>query len=282
MSSIKVLSVNISKEKGTIKHPVEIIRFTETGIENDAHSGNWHRQVSLLSIDSIKTFEIEAKRKVEFGEFAENITVEGMKVYKTNILDRFENDSTILEVTQLGKKCHGTGCAIYTEVGNCIMPKEGIFCRVIKGNELTSGETLEYFPKVFKICINNKYSEEYSDIIVKEMENYFNSINRKYSISINPSKKDVFDIVFEVSFKEINEGNKSEFTPMAYNKDIINTIEILRTRYKVKDLPASLNKSLIKIDNQTLMFSIPSSSETIFINDITKVLISLIYISKGL
>ncbi|MFA5196719.1 MAG: MOSC domain-containing protein, partial [Bacteroidales bacterium] len=126
---IKVESVNISEEKGTIKHPAKKVIITSTGIENDAHSGDWHRQISMLSSESITKFENQAGRKINFGEFAENLTVSGINLVDTAPLDRFEINDVILEVTQIGKKCHGDSCAIYREVGNCVMPKEGIFCR---------------------------------------------------------------------------------------------------------------------------------------------------------
>jgi len=138
MKKINVLSVNISKEKGTIKHPVPSITLTENGVEGDAHSGPWNRQVSLLGIESVRKFEKEANRKINFGEFAENITTEGLELWKTHPLDRFVGEEVELEVTQIGKECHGSSCAIFKEVGNCVMPKEGIFARVIKPGVLGS------------------------------------------------------------------------------------------------------------------------------------------------
>ena len=127
---INVLSVNTSENKGTVKKAVPSITLTRNGIEGDAHSGPWHRQVSLLGIESVRKFEKLAKRKIEFGEFAENITTEGLELFHCKPLDRFVGEDFYLEVTQIGKKCHGDSCAIYREVGNCVMPKEGIFARV--------------------------------------------------------------------------------------------------------------------------------------------------------
>ena len=111
---------------------------------NDAHSGDWHRQVSLLGKESFDKFSQQAGRKISFGEFAENITTEGITLYQTKIGDRFVCGDVVLEVTQIGKKCHGTGCAIFNEVGNCVMPKEGIFCKVISGGTLKDGDLFEY------------------------------------------------------------------------------------------------------------------------------------------
>jgi len=140
MEKITVLSVNVSEKKGTVKQPVPSVTLSSRGIEGDAHSGPWNRQVSMLGIESIRRFEQEAKRPIRFGEFAENITTQGMELWKCRPLDRFETESFALEVTQIGKKCHGDSCTIFREVGNCVMPKEGIFARFI--DKRTGGQVL--------------------------------------------------------------------------------------------------------------------------------------------
>ena len=132
METGTVISVNISEKKGTIKHPVGSIELNEMGVLGDAHAGPWGRQVSLLAKESIEMFAKDAGRQIQNGEFAENITTDGLVLHHTKPLDRFRIGGTELEVTQIGKKCHGDNCAIFREVGNCVMPKEGIFCRVIK------------------------------------------------------------------------------------------------------------------------------------------------------
>jgi MOSC domain-containing protein YiiM len=142
-----IVSVNISEKKGTIKVPVESIELTSTGVTNDAHAGKWHRQVSLLAKESNEKFALDAKRDVAYGEFAENITTEGLVLYKTIPGDRLIIGETELEITQIGKKCHGDNCAIFREVGSCVMPKEGIFARVIKGGIIRAGDKMEYIPQ---------------------------------------------------------------------------------------------------------------------------------------
>lgn len=144
MSKIKVLSVNISEEKGVIKKPVDQINITKKGIERDAHAGDWHRQISLLSKESIDSFEKVLGRKLEFGEFAENITTEGITLYTMKPGDKLNIGEVELEVTQIGKKCHGDGCAIFSQVGKCVMPKEGIFAKVIKTGSVKVGDEIKY------------------------------------------------------------------------------------------------------------------------------------------
>jgi MOSC domain-containing protein YiiM len=144
---IEILSVNISEVKGVIKKPVDSIILNDKGVEKDAHAGDWHRQVSLLGVESFEKFSKEAGRELQFGEFAENITTKGIILYNTKPGDLLKIGDIELEITQIGKKCHGKGCAIYVEVGNCVMPKEGIFAKVLKGGEVKAGDIVEYFPK---------------------------------------------------------------------------------------------------------------------------------------
>ena len=103
MKQTDIRSLNISEEKGTVKTPVESVAINETGVKGDAHAGYWHRQVSLLGLESLKKAEEQNKRKFNFGDFGENITTEGLELHKTNILDRFECGNVVLQVTQIGK-----------------------------------------------------------------------------------------------------------------------------------------------------------------------------------
>jgi len=140
MSSFKVISINTSVGKGEKKRPVEKARVIEDlGIEGDAHAGFAHRQVSLLAIESIEKIRsrgLDAKP----GDFAENITTEGIELASLPLGTRLSiGDGVELEVTQIGKECHDR-CAIFKQVGDCVMPREGIFTKVIRGGEIRSGE----------------------------------------------------------------------------------------------------------------------------------------------
>ena len=139
----KVVSINISDKKGVRKKPVEeaVIR-TDYGIEGDAHSSSsWHRQVSLLALESIKKMQ-DMGLDVHPGDFAENITTEGMDLLSLPIGTRIQiGDAIIGEVSQIGKECH-TRCAIFYQAGDCVMPKEGIFIRVISGGKIRKGDAV--------------------------------------------------------------------------------------------------------------------------------------------
>ncbi len=139
----KVLSINTSDKKGVIKKPIEEGIFIEDhGLENDAHSGNWHRQVSLLGIESFVKMENEGVEGLVPGIFAENITTEGLVLYELPIGTKLVIGETIQEVTQIGKECH-TGCEIAQKVGKCVMPKEGIFTKILKGGVVKEGDLIE-------------------------------------------------------------------------------------------------------------------------------------------
>lgn len=139
----KVLDINISEKKGVVKKPIEEGVFIEDfGLEGDAHAGKWHRQVSLLGIESFNKMKELGIDGLDHGSFAENITTEGIILYELPIGTRMKIGETIQEVTQIGKQCH-TGCAIAQQVGKCVMPKEGIFTKVIKGGVVRPGDIIE-------------------------------------------------------------------------------------------------------------------------------------------
>ena len=144
-----IAAVNISLEKGTIKEPVEELVIDERGCVGDAHAGVWHRQVSLLATEKINSFGEELKRKIEPGEFAENISTNGLDLGGVAVLDTLSVGDVCLEVTQIGKSCHGDGCSIFREIGKCVMPKEGIFAWVKQGGTMRPGDTIIHQPRPF-------------------------------------------------------------------------------------------------------------------------------------
>ena len=138
----KVIAVCISERKGTQKTEVPEIRLVpDWGIENDAHAGKWHRQVSLLAIEKIEAFR-EKGADVDFGAFGENIIVEGFDLRSLPVGTRFRIGDALLELTQIGKECH-SHCAIYHQVGDCIMPREGVFTVVLEGGVVKAGDEIE-------------------------------------------------------------------------------------------------------------------------------------------
>lgn len=138
----RVIAVCISERKGTQKTEVPSVRLVpEWGIEGDAHAGKWHRQVSLLALEKIEDFRAKGA-EVDYGAFGENIIVEGFDLRELPVGTQFRIGDALLELTQIGKECH-THCAIYHQVGDCIMPREGVFTVVLEGGEVKAGDTVE-------------------------------------------------------------------------------------------------------------------------------------------
>lgn len=139
----RIAAVCSSPKKGMRKKNIgEGVLVEEHGLEGDAHTGNWHRQVSLLALESIKKMQ-DMGLKVGPGDFAENITTEGMDLVSLPVGTRLKVSSgALLEVTQIGKECH-SHCAIYHQAGDCVMPREGIFVRVLKGGPVQVGHEIE-------------------------------------------------------------------------------------------------------------------------------------------
>ena len=141
-----VLAVCISENKGERKKPVESVDLRENhGIVGDAHAGDWHRQVSLLaqeSIDKMRAMGLD----VSAGDFAENITTSGVDLPALPLGTRLQIGETLLEVAQIGKECH-TRCAIFYQAGDCVMPKEGIFVKVLSGGTIQPGDDIKIVAK---------------------------------------------------------------------------------------------------------------------------------------
>lgn len=139
----KVLSINISEKKGTPKTKINPgILIEDFGFEGDAHAGKWHRQVSLLAKESIDKSKGLPTDGLCHGVFAENITTEGIELYTIPVGTQLKVGECIIEITQIGKECH-EGCAIQKLVGKCVMPREGIFAKVIKGGKVFEGDSIE-------------------------------------------------------------------------------------------------------------------------------------------
>ena len=142
MEAGRVLAVSVSDKKGVSKGNVPEARLVAGhGIEGDAHAGEWHRQVSLLAAESIAKMR-EKGAEVGPGSFGENITTEGFALGKVRVGDQLRVGDAVVEITQLGKECHDR-CAIFHQVGDCVMPREGVFARVLQGGRVGSGDVIE-------------------------------------------------------------------------------------------------------------------------------------------
>jgi molybdenum cofactor synthesis domain-containing protein len=294
---VTIKSLNISEKKGTTKNPYSKAEISDTGIKGDAHSGDWHRQISMLGVESIKKQEDRLGRSLGFGEFAENITTEGFLLYNAHPLDRFVSGKVILEVTQIGKKCHGDGCVIFKETGNCVMPKEGIFCRVISGGYLKIGDRFSFEPKIFKvkvITLSDRahagiYSDRSGDYLVHELENWCDAGNLVSDIDkvVLPDDKDAFNKELEVAIANgydliISTGSTGlgtrDIAPsiikQQLDQEIPGIMELIRIKYGTDNPRALLSRSIAGVTDKTLIFGLPGSTKAVkeYLLEILKVL----------
>jgi molybdenum cofactor synthesis domain-containing protein len=283
---MKVLSVNISERKGTVKKPVPIISIDESGVKDDAHAGSWHRQVSLLGIESISRFSKEAGREIKCGEFAENITTEGLELWKTHPLDKITIGKVELEVTQIGKECHGTSCAIFKEVGNCVMPKEGIFARVLKKGTVRAGDSFIYLPKIFSvqvITLSDRASRgEYDDLSgprVSEMMNDFfigKDLNFHIDLTLIPDNADNLELLIAGFVNEktdiiITTGGTGigprditvDVIRPLLQKEIPGIMELIRNKYGSVKPNALLSRAVAGTIGKTLVYTLPGSVKAV-------------------
>jgi molybdopterin adenylyltransferase len=301
---IKIESVNISEKKGEIKKPVLKVLVDEKGITTDAHRGLWHRQISLLSLESIEKFQEEAGTTFEFGAFAENITISGIDLNRVSPFDKFIIGKVILEVTQIGKKCHGDGCAVYREVGKCVMPKEGIFARVLSGGEINRGDLVEYVQKPVNIEIitlsDRASSGEYKDLsgplVNKLIQKYFQDTRWVMNIknTIIPDDSELFekilmesrsDLVFATGGTGIGPRDISpEVVEKVCDKMIPGIMEFIRMKYGANKPNALLSRSVAGVKDKTVIYAIPGSVKAVteYMSEILKTIEHTILMLNGI
>lgn len=145
MTQARIVSVNISKLKGECKTPIQEGELRpETGLVGDAHAGAWHRMLSLLALESIETMRGKGA-EIKPGDFAENITTQGVMLHTLPVGTRMNLGEVEVEVTQIGKECH-KGCAIRDQIGDCVMPRQGIFVKVLNSGVVRAGDPVKVLP----------------------------------------------------------------------------------------------------------------------------------------
>ena len=262
------------------------ITLNNAGVKGDAHAGMWHRQVSLLGKESFDKMELSAGRKLLYGEFAENITTEGFPVYQMKPLDRLISGGILLEVTQIGKKCYSTNCTIFRETGNCVMPKEGIFCRVIEGGELQEGDILEYHPKVMKVHIitlsdrvsQGIYEDKSGPLLKKLSEEFFMENGRQVLVknTIIPDDEGQLkallkqlisqhiDIIFTTGGTGIGPRDITpEVIKTLLDKEIPGIMEMIRVKYGMQFPNALVSRSIAGVADTTLIYALPGNPKAV-------------------
>jgi molybdenum cofactor synthesis domain-containing protein len=240
----------------------------------------------MLGAESIKKFSKDSQRDYAYGDFAENITSYGMEIYKSGVFDQFGNENVELEVTQIGKKCHGAGCSIYKEVGNCVMPKEGIFLRVKKEGFLRPGDILKYVPRIFKVKIitlsdrasQGFYEDRSGPKINLLTREFFEKNSRKHDIEnvIIPDDSDMLtleiekglaskaDIIFTTGGTGIGPRDITpDVVKSLLDKEIPGIMELIRVKYGLEKPNALLSRGIAGVIDKCLVYTLPGSPTAI-------------------
>jgi molybdenum cofactor synthesis domain-containing protein len=277
----RVRSVNISSEKGVGKRPVGEARAAAGyGIEGDAHAGPWHRQVSVLDWERIAA--ADAGRGIaREGSFAENVTTEGIDLARVRVFDRFTIGEAELEVTQIGKHCHDH-CAIGKTLGDCIMPKAGIFCRVLAGGRLAPGLTGTYEPKRFAavvLTLSDRASQgEYEDLsgpaVERRLAEHFDGLgyasrieravlpddSRAIETCLREAVSAGADVVLTTGGTGLGPRDVApEATRAVVDRQIPGVMEMIRTKYGERFPNALLSRSVAGAAGETLVYNLPGS-----------------------
>lgn len=291
-----VVSTNVSNAKGTRKYPVpEGIVINDRGVAGDAHAGAWSRQISLLSLEIIQEFESEMGRPIEPGEFAENVTTTGLDLRQVGLLDRLLVGETELEVAQIGKACHGNACAIFREAGKCVMPKEGIFCRVRQGGRVIPQDAIVHTIRPFKIAVvtmSDRASRgEYEDrggaeaaAILQQFlaQTRWHPVIARRLLSDEPAplsqlledlERDNTDAAIVTGGTGIGPRDTTpEVVSSFCEKTIPGVMEAIRAKYGAENPNAFLSRSIAGVRGKMLVYAIPGSVRAVreYINEIIK------------
>ena len=303
----QVVSVNVSTAKGTVKEPVEVIEIDGEGIAGDAHAGPWHRQVSLLSRESIDGFSKKMKRDFKPGVFAENITTSGIDLSAVGLLDRFRIGPVELEVTQLGKKCHGDGCAIYREVGKCVMPTDGIFCRVLHPGSVRPGDRLELVPRTWSFRVvtlsDRAFAGEYTDRSGPRIAELIGEFAKKRGwktgvqtvvlpddadrllTELSAAQNASVDVVFTTGGTGVGPRDVTPEAATSFcEKTIPGIMEAIRVKYGAEKPNALLSRSVAGVAGRMLVFALPGSVKAVgeYLAEIEKTLEHLLLMLYGI
>lgn len=275
----KIVAICTSDKKGMRKKDqTEGLLVREFGLEGDAHaSGEWHRQVSLLAIESIDKMRAKGLN-VNSGDFAENITTEGLTLFELPIGTRLRlGDEAVGEVSQIGKVCHNR-CAIYEQAGDCVMPREGIFIRVLRGGQIKNGDPLEIDNKIITVGIitaSDKGSkgerEDISGPTIAEIIAKIGGIVLEYTVlpddkepladamrSFADQKK--LDLIFTTGGTGFSpRDNTPEATLSVIEKQVPGLPEAMRAAGMAKNPKSMLSRATAGIRGQSLIINLPGS-----------------------
>jgi len=303
----KVLSVNVSTTKGTPKRPVDHALIDGNGIAGDAHAGPWHRQVSILGWESIERFAAREGRTFAPGDFAENLTLSGIRTGQVMLLDRFRIGTVELVVTQIGKSCHAAGCTVSQLVGRCVMPQEGIFCRVLSGGTVRAGDPVDHFPRTLTCRVitlsDRAFAGQYPDrsgpMVSRMLEAFFQGkrwdlrIERavlpddpgRLRAELTAACKAGTDVVFTTGGTGLGPRDITPETVVEVcHKLIPGIMENIRIKFASEKPNALLSRSVAGVAGTTQVYALPGSVQAVteYMGEILKTLEHVLFMIHGL
>ncbi len=304
--SFEVVSVNVSAAKGTSKRPVPAVEIGPQGVVGDAHAGPGGRQVSLLGVENISRFAAGMARSIAPGEFAENITTRGVDLDGAAPLDRFRVGGALLEVAQIGKACHGGECAIFREAGRCVMPKEGIFCRVVEPGAVRAGDTGEYLPRILKIRVitlsdrasRGEYADRSGPRARGLLEEFFKTRRWHVDLSsdllsddadslrraIEGAREGGTDVFFTLGGTGVGPRDVApDVVSAACDKTIPGITEAIRAKFGAYNPLALLSRSVAGISGRMLVYALPGNVRAVeeYMGEILRTLEHLLLMVHG-
>ncbi len=300
-SQINILSVNLSEKHGP-KKPVSEINIDSNGVTGDVHAGT-SRPVSIFAFHHATKFTaLCGSRKPEFGEFAENITVDGLQDTKIQTFDTFKSGDVELEVVKVGKPFHDE----FRELGNYVMPRVGIFCRVKNPGNLKPGNVFQFIPKHFRILIitlsdrasKGIYEDLSGPAIREQMEQLFSKNKKRFEVEsiVIPDDaeqlhqylqfgKTKFDVILTTGGTGIGPKDCTvDVVKPMLEKEIPGIMEMIRMKYGIAKPNAYLSRGVAGVMGQSLVYTLPGSVRAVreYMSEITKTLDHLIYMKHGI
>lgn len=307
VGSAKVVSVNVSGDKTSPKQPVGEIVLDEHGIVGDAHAGPGHRQVSMLAEECIEKFAAQVGRQFSAGRFGENIITRQLDADRIGLLDRLKIGPVELEVTEIGGKRHGDGCAVYRETGRCLMPEVGVFCRVISGGPVRAGDVIVHLPKTLRFRIitlsdrasRGEYEDRSGPRIKTILEEFLGGARwhteiemvilpddaEKLRAELQADRDGGVDVIFTTGGTGVGPRDITPEVITAFADKIIPGImEHIRLKFGREKPGALLSRSVAAVLGQSLVYALPGSEKAVreYMGEILKTMEHLIFTLHGL
>lgn len=283
---IYIKELNISEKRGTLKKSVNQVEIDEAGIVGDAHRGKWHRQITLLTENSLNKFSQKHKRECKSFEFATNLYVTGLDIKDISLFDKFQIGDVLLEVTQIGKKPHNYDSPIMREIGESIMFTEGVFCRVINGGSVKLTDKVIHTKKILKTKIitlsDRAFSGEYEDLsgpkIAEILQNHFKETRWNIQIDrvVIPDEEENLkselnkaiiantDFIFTTGGTGIGPRDITvEVVSEMADKLIPGIMDWIRIKYGSKKPNALLSRSIACTMKNSLVYTLPGSVKAV-------------------